>query len=154
MRGLQKLKLSLEYNWDSYVFDPPSLFDGEAILGRALLKIIKEELGHIEEITMENDDPDDDILLWMAFELTKRNEAWVQPLPAHIGLGKTSTCSALPSLEKEIVKARAAWDDDDFIPSDKVNRVDRLIQGFGVFTQGLASEARRTSIKAMIGDGC
>ena len=79
MQGLQHIEFRLVDGWDEYEARQP---DGNATFGQGFLRLVKKELGHVKTIIINEKKltfEDEDVGSWMAFELLKRNKAWVPP---------------------------------------------------------------------------
>ena len=94
MRGLQSLELDFDCNWDDTTFVPtlPRKYERLEATARDFLLLIKEELSHIKEITIEWNEfltNASKIETWMSHEMKKRNESWAPPLPRYKKFSRT-----------------------------------------------------------------
>ena len=94
MRGLQSVILDFDFNWDGTTEELalPRKYERLESTARDFLLLIREELSHIQEITLEWNGMSsyaNKVETWMSHEMKKRNEAWAPPLPRYKKFSRT-----------------------------------------------------------------
>lgn len=136
-RGLQSLEIDFYSEWD----DPVPIDDNPALskmlkperFGRNFLLLIKNDLGHIQAITIVPHSWHGNIAhipRWISHELTKRNTAWAPPPPVYMNFHRT--ISNLSLLHSQTIVDLADSEESYSIEKDKKS-VSYLVDIYGVF---------------------
>ena len=144
MHGIQSLELQLVHGWQGFI--PPCAYgartpkvssankDWLEHFGRDFLLLIKNELGHINVITLRPDPKTVDkahIPKWISHELEKRNKAWVPPPPAYMNFHRTT--SSMSVVHSEIIK-KVTEAEDSYKPERHTQSISYLENNYGVFS--------------------
>lgn len=135
MRGLQSINFDFGRSWDDTTLELtlPEKYGRLEGTARDFLLLIREELSHIKEITIEwngRSSYASQVETWMSHEMKKRNEAWAPPLPRYKKFCRTF--SPMSIMDTEIATSVVQFE-ESLRPERYEGSLVHLKRKYGVF---------------------